>query len=350
MHNLFPLLYNQATYQALNRHTQGVLLARSAWDGSQKYCAVWAGDQSSDFGPATGLPSAIIAGQNAGLSGFSCWTSDIGGYFGLPTEEVFSRWIAFGAFSPIMQLHGLGCREPWEFSLSILSIYKYFARLHLSLFPYIYTFARQASASGIPLMRAMAFAFPTDQNVWNPMVEYQYMFGSQLLVAPVYFGHTTKRWVYLPAGLWCDFWTGEPVTGGQDFIINVALEQIAVFARAGSIIPLLDHTPETLLPSTDPTIEVAVDDLRLQIYTGEDGDFRLYDGSYFTWCEQNQTLVIEGVPTPRWISVRIMGDQLALRQALAADGSLTDLQVGAMNGDLHFARFFVESKQRYEVS
>ncbi len=73
----------------MQKHTQGVLLARSAWDGSQRYCAIWAGDQSSDFGPATGLASVILAGQNAGLSGFSCWASDIGGYFGQPTEETF---------------------------------------------------------------------------------------------------------------------------------------------------------------------------------------------------------------------------------------------------------------------
>lgn len=350
MHNLFPFLYNQATYQAMNRHTEGVLLARSAWDGSQKYCAVWAGDQSSDFGPATGMPSAIIAGQNAGLSGFSCWTSDIGGYFGLPTEEVFSRWIAFGAFSPIMQLHGLGCREPWDFSILILEIYKFYARLHQSLFPYIFTFARLASTTGIPVMRAMAFAFPNDEKVWNPMVEYQYMFGSQLLVAPVYFGHTTKRWVHLPPGLWVDFWDGKQVSGGQEFIINVALEQIAVFARAGSIIPMLDHSPDTLLPSTDPTIEMAGEDLRLQIYPGEDGEFHLYDGSHFIWHEEEQSLTVEGVPTPRWLSLRIMGSQKVFQQVAASNGSINSLQAGAMNGNMHFKRFFAENSQRYRVS
>lgn len=192
--------------------------------------------------------------------------------------------------------------------------------------------------------------FPNDEKVWNPMVEYQYMFGSQLLVAPVYFGHTTKRWVHLPPGLWVDFWDGKQVSGGQEFIINVALEQIAVFARAGSIIPMLDHSPDTLLPSTDPTIEMAGEDLRLQIYPGEDGEFHLYDGSHFIWHEEEQSLTVEGVPTPRWLSLRIMGSQQVFQQAAASNGSINSLQAGAMNGDMHFKRFFAENSQRYRVS
>ena len=108
LHNLYPYLYNRATYEAMQGETDGVLLGRSAWHGSQSLSAIWAGDQSSDFGPATGLPSAIIAGQAAGLSGFPFWASDIGGYFGTPTDEVYQRWTQFGAFSPIMQVHGLG--------------------------------------------------------------------------------------------------------------------------------------------------------------------------------------------------------------------------------------------------
>ncbi len=115
-HNAYPRLYNQVTAEVLAEETHGVLLARSAWHGSQAHSAIWAGDQSSDFGPATGLRSVIVAGQNAGLSGFPFWASDIGGYFGTPTDEVFVRWAQFGAFSPIMQIHGTGCREPWRFS------------------------------------------------------------------------------------------------------------------------------------------------------------------------------------------------------------------------------------------
>ena len=100
-HNVFPVMYNRATYQAMTEIKPGTLFARSAWHGSQAFGVIWAGDQTSDFSPANGLPSVIIAGQAAGVSGFPFWTSDIGGYFGTPTEKVFIRWIQFGAFSPI---------------------------------------------------------------------------------------------------------------------------------------------------------------------------------------------------------------------------------------------------------
>lgn len=349
LHNLFPLLYNQATFEAMQRNTNGVLLARSAWDGSQKYCAFWAGDQSSDFGPATGMPSVIVAGQNAGLSGLSCWTSDIGGYFGLPTEEVFARWIAFGAFSPIMQLHGLGCREPWDYSVRILEIYRNFAQLHLDLFPYIFTFAQTASQTGIPLMRAMSLVFPQDERLWNRMAEYQYMFGSQLLVAPVYFGHSTKRWVYFPAGTWRDFWTGKELVGPQECILKVDLDQIAVFARAGSIIPFVDGNPDTLLESVDEHVVTAGDDLRLQIYPGADGCFSLYDGTRFEWRDEPASLSISHSPVQRWVSIRILSETPQVIRVTTEDGSHIALEKGALNGSSDFSRFFCEPDRLYHI-
>jgi len=349
LHNLFPLLYNQATYQAMQELTQGILLARSAWDGSQRYCAVWAGDQSADFGPATGLLSVILAGQNAGLSGFSCWASDIGGYFGQPSDEVFARWIAFGAFSPIMQLHGLGNREPWNFSAQILEIYNFYSHLHLDLFPYLFTFAQIASQTGIPVMRAMPFAFPQDPGVWNTLVEHEYMFGPDLLVAPVYFSHTNKWQVYLPEGQWCDFWSGTALQGGRDWLVDAGLGQIPVFARAGAIIPFLDGNPDTLLPCKDPQTKTATQDLRLQIYPGEDGEFKMYDGSTFHWSEQSQTLSIHHVPSPRWISFCHMGSDQRFSSATGADGSVLPMIIGNLNNDLKFMRLWVDSSASYQI-
>ncbi len=351
MRNLFPKLYNQVTYEAMQRNTHGVLLARSAWDGSQSYCAIWAGDQSADFGPATGLPSVILAGQNAGLSGFPFWASDIGGYFGQPTEEVFIRWIEFGAFSPIMQLHGLGCREPWKFSQQVLKIYRHYAKIHMDLFPYLYTYALEATQTGIPIMRAMAFSFPDDPNIWQDNAEFQYCFGSELLVAPVYFGHATKRHVYLPPGLWCDFWNGETYQGGEEVIVTSALDQIPVFAKAGAIIPLLDPSADTLLPVLDePEIKVAGNDLRLQIYPGEDGSFKLYDGTRFNWVEQKSVLQIESQPVSRSISVRMMGRRMDLLSVTDQDGNLHSIKVTNLNGDLNHIRFTTDPGKSYLVS
>ena len=154
----------------------------------------------------------------------------------------------FGAFSPIMQLHGLGNREPWNFSAQILETYKFYSHLHLDLFSYIFTYAQIASQTGITIMRAMPFAFPQDPGIWNTLVEHEYMFGPDLLIAPVYFGHTKKWQVYLPQGKWCDFWSGAALQGGSDCIVDAGLDQIPVFARAGAIIPFLDGDPDTLCP------------------------------------------------------------------------------------------------------
>ena len=266
----------------MRAETEGILLSRAAWDGSQAATALWAGDQSSDCGPATGLPSVIIAAQSAGLSGFPFWASDIGGYFGTPTDEVFIRWAQFGALSPIMQIHGLGCREPWDFAPETLAIYRRYAQLHTDLFPYIHTFALEAVRTGWPIMRALALEYPDDAGIWGAgqdMAEHEYCFGDALLVAPVYWSGDRVRHLYLPAGEWRDFWSGAPLAGGRVHTLPAPLDVLPLVARAGALIPLLDPSPDTLLPTDDPILRVAGDDLRLLIFSGQDGQFQLYDGT-----------------------------------------------------------------------
>jgi len=348
VHNVYPVLYNQATYDALSRKTHALLLARSAWEGAQRICAVWAGDQSADFGPATGLPSAIVAGQTAGLSGLSNWGSDVGGYFGEPSEEVFARWIEFGAFSPIMEVHGLGRHEPWDYSERILEIYRRYAQLHLDLFPYIYTFARRA-AQGVPILRAMALAFPDDPKVWDEMMEHQYCFGSELLVAPVYSGPSAQRSLYLPEGKWLDFWTGAAYAGGQAIRVRAELDQIPVFARAGAVIPFLDPSPETLVPCDDPGVRQAGSDLRLQIYPGADGALEMYDGSRFEWQEAQASLRVSRLPESRWIAVRCMAAGLHPQGVETAAGTPVPVVPGSLGGDAYFSRFQAKGSEAYSV-
>ncbi len=321
MHNVFPRLYNQVTYEAMSSVRPGVLLARSGWHGSQGISAIWAGDQTADFAPASGLRSALVAGQSAGLSGFPFWGSDIGGYFGMPTEEAFVRWAQFGAFSPIMQIHGAGPREPWLFSAQTLEIYRQFAKTHIELFPYLYTYACEAAATGLPVMRAMALEFPGDPAIWSDICEHQYCFGRELLVAPVYDGIDDFRPLYLPAGEWRDFWSGEVVSGfvprrsPRGFVPRLsprggrlvrhpaALHQLPVFARAGAIVPRLDPAPDTLVRAMEPSVRQAGDDLRLDIYPGADGQFTLFDGATFQWQDRSRTLRLANSPVPRTITV-----------------------------------------------
>lgn len=299
VHNVYARLYNELTYEAMQAGQPGMLLARSGWHGSQRLSALWAGDQTSDFAHGSGLRTAIVAGLSAGLSGFPFWGSDIGGYFGTPTDEVYQRWAQFAAFCPIMLIHGAGRREPWTFSPQTLDLYRRYARLHTDLFPYIFAYAHEASQTGIPIMRAVPLEFPDEPGAWGDLAEHQYCFGAELLVAPVYYGFARTRLVYLPAGEWRDFWSGELLAGGRVVRRRADLETIPVFARAGAIVPRLDPSPLTLPP--------AGDDLRIDVYPGANGRFRLADGTEFAWDEAAQTLTISGSPVARRVSARRVG-------------------------------------------
>lgn len=349
MHNIYPRLYNELTYEALlqargDTREPGVLLARSGWHGTQRLSAIWAGDQTSDFGYNSGLRTAIIAGQSAGLSGFSYWASDIGGYFGTPSDEVYMRWTQLGAFSPIMMIHGAGRREPWTFSSQTLDTYRRYARLHTDLFPYIYTHAHTAARTGLPIMRAMALEFPEDPGVWGDLPEHQYLFGADLLVAPVYYGFARTRKVYLPAGLWRDFWNGELIEGGQTVARQAEVDQIPVFARAGAIIPWLDPSPDTLVPASQEGVRSAGDDLRIDVYPGASGLLDLYDGTRFSWDEPSQTLTISDSPLRRQVSVRRVGTAPTLFTAAVCAGSRLPVEESSLSGEAEYRRVWIEGQ------
>jgi alpha-D-xyloside xylohydrolase len=341
MHNIFPRLYNEITYEALQATQPAVLLARSGWHGSQGLSAIWAGDQTSDFAHASGLRTAIVAGISAGLSGFPYWGSDIGGYFGTPSDEVYQRWAQFGAFSPIMMIHGAGRREPWTFSQQTLDLYRRYAQLHTDLFPYIYTYASEASRTGLPIMRAMPLEYPDEKASWEDLAEHQYCFGAELLVAPVYYGFSRTRLVFLPQGLWRGFWTGGLLQGGRVIRHQAEMDQIPVFARAGAIIPRLDPSPDTLLSAIQDGVRTAGDDLRLDLYPGADGRFRLHDGTEFVWDEAGQTLTITGSPVERQVSVRHVGLEPGRCSTALCGGMELPVERGSLNGEEEYGRVAV---------
>lgn len=271
-HNAYPRLYNAATWAVVGQYS-GILLARSAWAGSQQYPGIWAGDQTADFAPWSGLPSVIRAGQTAGLSGFPYWASDIGGYFSSPTADCFIRWAEFGAFSPIMQIHGLGEHDPWNMGPDVLAIYRKYADLRCRLFPYLYTCAKAAAETGLPIMRALPLEFERDPNVYAyDFASFEYMFGPDLLVAPVAWDSMRQRRVYLPAGAdWVDFWTGEELAGGTVIYAATPPETIPVYVRKGAILPL----QQTAMPLGSPLREI-------RVYPAGDSHCTLYDGTTYT--------------------------------------------------------------------
>ncbi len=229
-HNAFVRYYLDATIDAFDGEVPAII-SRS---GSPRVRApIWSGDQTSDFCPKTGLPAAVRAVQSAAYGGWSFVGSDLGGYFGTPTPQVFARWTQFSCFTPLMMLHGLGCREPWDMDAVSLAVYEDYARLHLALFPVFHRFGGQAADGGLPLMRMMPLAFPevdwSGINDWDQ----QYMLGDDLLVAPVAFYGNTRA-VYLPEGEWFDVLSGEYVEGPIWRIHDVPLEKMPVFVRRGA--------------------------------------------------------------------------------------------------------------------
>jgi alpha-D-xyloside xylohydrolase len=285
MHNIYSLLYNKATYEILKKvKNEAIVFARSGWAGSQKYPAIWSGDQEGSFNYRDGLPATIIAGLSAAMSGFSFWSHDIGGYRTPVEKEVFIRWAEFGCFTPIMQIHGQN-REPWKFDDETVSIYRKFAKLHTTLFPYIYSFAKISSEEGTPIMRPLVLAYPNDEKVYNE--DFEYLFGDSLLVAPMY-QRGTERQVYLPEGIWYDFWNNEEYHGPKYTVYEAPLNIIPLFVKKGAIIPQLDEKIDSLIEKNSDvdasiaTLSDVSNELFLTVYPNKNEQFKLYDGTIFT--------------------------------------------------------------------
>jgi alpha-D-xyloside xylohydrolase len=229
-HNAFVRYYLDATIAAFDGKVPAIV-SRS---GSPRVrTPIWSGDQTSDFCPKTGLPSAIRAAQSASFGGWSFVGSDLGGYFGTPTSQVFARWAQFSCFTPLMMLHGLGCREPWDMDASCLAVYDDYARLHLALMPLFQRYGEEAARGGRPLLRMMPLAFP--ETDWSSINDWdqQFMLGDDVLVAPVAFYGNTRA-VHLPAGEWYDALAGEFVTGPAWRIHDVPLDRMPIFVRRGA--------------------------------------------------------------------------------------------------------------------
>ncbi|MEZ5502285.1 MAG: glycoside hydrolase family 31 protein [Halioglobus sp.] len=209
VHNAFPVLQAKVHHDALRSATDNdfVLIARAGYSGSQQWAASWGGD---DVGTELGLRSAIVKLQRAGFIGFPTWGSDTGGYYPFRQREVFARWLQFSALTPIMEIGGIGSHAPWAmptdpaFDEEMIAIYARYVKLHHDLIPYTAAQADLASSQGLPIARAMVFDFPDDPRFadsWD-----QYMYGPDLLVAPIWQVGSRERQVLVPAGTWRLFW------------------------------------------------------------------------------------------------------------------------------------------------
>ena len=247
MHNAYPNEYTgaYADYVAAKIGPKGALFSRAGTSGAQANSIFWAGDQASSFGA---FQEAIRAGQSAGQSGVPFWSWDLAGFTGpFPSAELYLRSAAQATFSPVMQYHSeksdpvpSDARTPWNVQArtgdaSVVPTFGKFANVRMNLLPYTYTEAANSAATGTPMMQAMAYAYPGDSQA--AVRDQQYLYGRNLLVAPITAQGAVSKDLYLPSGEWYDFWNGGRAMGGAK-TYSAGLDTIPVYAKAGAILPL----------------------------------------------------------------------------------------------------------------
>lgn len=336
MRNGFCLEYHRAVWNVLG--TSGVLFARSGFAGSHAFPGYWAGDNEPNFGD-NGLPSVIVAGQSAAMSGYSIWGHDVGGYqdtnFSTFPADLFMRWAQFGCFSPIMQMHRQVSREmqyPWRFGDQALANYQFFTRLHTRLFPYIYTYAKEASTTGLPIIRPLVLLHPTDTNTFG--LDHTYCFGNEFLVAPMVTPNAVFRNIYLPAGQWRDFWTNAIHAGGQTISwSNTNHAQLPLFVRDGAIVPMLPADVRSLCDANyvnNSQVATRDDGLLFQIYPADASDFIVFDGTHIHCEGSGSAGTVSVSSTPRRLTLRLLAQQPA---AVQRDGIALPRQAAPAEGD-----------------
>jgi alpha-D-xyloside xylohydrolase len=339
MRNRYCVEYHKAVYSILRDAIgpeNGLIFSRGGFHGSQALPGCWAGDNQPNFTPDNGLPSVIVAGLTAALSGFSIWGHDVGGYQRdyepPPTDiDLFIRWTQFGCFTPVMQMHRQLSdapphvshphgQYPWGYVSAAeradpakkdkelvdnegLRNYRFYAEFHTRLFPYIYTFAKESSTTGLPVLRPLVLLHQDDPTTFG--INHVYYFGSELLVAPVVEPNKTARVVYLPTGRWIDFWTNERIdrsaAGGNHAWSNADRTKLPLFARDGAIIPMLAEVPQTLCDANyvnNNAIRSPTEGLLFRIYPADSSRFLVHDGTDVT-CRTAAGAVEVAVTSPR---------------------------------------------------
>jgi alpha-D-xyloside xylohydrolase len=248
MHNLYPLLYQKAVWEATGRSRgEAVLWARAGWAGSQRHPVHWSGDGVARF---EDLACVLRATLSIGLSGFPFYSHDIGGFSGLPDAELYVRWAQLGLLSSHARAHGVPPREPWEFGARAEAIVRRYVELRYRLLPYLWTEAARCGETSLPMVRALLVEWPDDPVAHD--VDDQYLLGDRLLVAPILEEGATSRRVYLPEGTWVDWWTGAEHAGRRWIDVPAPLDTLPLFLRGGTALPLgpvIQHVGER---STDP--------------------------------------------------------------------------------------------------
>ena len=240
-HNLYPVRYDMAVSEITKKlHNENIMWGSAAWAGSQRYPLHWGGDAATTN---TGMLGTLRAGLSFGLSGFSFWSHDMGGFVKSTPEDLYCRWLPFGFLTSHTRAHGAPPTEPWLYdSKRVQDVFRKSAEMKYRLMPYVYAQAKECTEKGLPMLRALFVEFPDDPGAWK--VDDEYLFGSQILVAPLLESGITGRTVYLPEGKWIDYQTEKVYEGGWHRIEAGSLP-IIMLVRDGSVLPHLKLAQST---------------------------------------------------------------------------------------------------------
>jgi alpha-D-xyloside xylohydrolase len=233
-HNLYPLRYGQVVTDAtrdVRGADQAIIWARSAWAGSQRYPVHWGGDAENTN---QAMAAELRAGLSLGLSGFTFWSHDIGGFVDRAPRALYRRWLPFGMLTSHSRTHGAPPREPWEYDAAFVDDFRRAVELKYALMPYILAQAKLSAEHGWPMLRSLFFEYPDDPTSW--LIDDEYLFGTDLLVAPL-FEESNRRHVYLPPGTWIDYQSGKSYEGSRWHDIDAGAVPIVVLVRNHVVLP-----------------------------------------------------------------------------------------------------------------
>lgn len=287
--NVYGMQMARATHEgvtALMENRRPMILTRAGFAGLQRHSALWTGDnQATDEHMLLGVRLV----NSIGLSGVPFTGVDVGGFGGDATKELFARWIAIGAFSPFFRGHAAydtRSSEPWTYGETVETIARNYIQLRYNLLPYLYSIFFEAHQSGMPVARSLAIDYPHDQNIYETAYQNEYLFGPAILVAPEKSSQKLTK-VYLPEGDWYDFYSDKRMHGNKVVAAESPIDQLPLYIKAGSIIPLQSPVQSTFEPPRNT--------LYLNIYKGDtknrffyyedDGESLNYrSGAYYKRC------------------------------------------------------------------
>lgn len=322
IHNVYGQLMSRSSYEGLSRlrpKERAFVLTRASFAGGQRYAAVWAGDNTADW---SSLRQSISTCLGMGISGFPFVGSDISGFVRPATGELYARWLQAGVFYPFMRSHtelGTPDKEPWAFGARFEEINRRSIELRYQLLPYIYNVMEQASETGVPALRPLFMDFPNDEQTAS--IDDEFLFGSDLLVAPVLWVQAEGRQIYLPPGDWYDYWTGRHYSGKSTIHVPVTLDSIPMFVRGGGFIfrqPVVQDTDE--MPGQPLRVLIAPAAKSESTLYEDDGESLQYrEGDFmkcrFSQASDNESTVVdvsapEGKyrPAPRQLEVEMWMD------------------------------------------